>query len=101
MTAVKVRRDVQRAAHRGALFLDKKLGRGWRRKIRRRDLDLAASSYEGPGTCGCVLAQIYGDYDEGLAALGIDEGWKDMELGFDSITDSYDELTEAWKRELR
>lgn len=100
------RRDhYQAAAHRGAVFLDRKLGRGWRRKIRRRELDMSVGRYSGPGDCGCVLAQLYGGYARGLEAFGIslwgDED-KEERLGFASYGEGqWDALTEAWKEELR
>lgn len=92
-------------ARRGAAFLDKKLGRGWRRRIRRRDLDLSAGVYEGPGSCGCVLAQLsfVGDFKIEAELLGLDDLAIER-YGFDieeDTDDKYDELTEAWRVVLR
>ena len=88
-------------AKRGAAFLDAKLGRGWRRKVRRRDLNMESGLYAYKGDCGCILAQLYHTYDEGAAALGIDNDRAER-LGFlDLEAESYPELTEAWREVLR
>lgn len=93
-------KEALKRARRGAKLLDKKLGRGWRRKIRRRNLDMSRGSYE-IGECGCVLAQLYGSYDEGLEALDISWG-EDERLGFDRDDEvGYDDLDEAWLQTLR
>lgn len=84
----------------GARFLDTQ-ARGWRRRIRRRDLNMAEGSYEGPGTCGCIVAQLAedGDYNTGLSDLGVDD---DYALGFMADTDAeFMCLTNAWRRVLR
>lgn len=89
---------------RGARFLDKQMGRGWRRKIRRRDLNLGSPRYRGPGSCGGILAQLSagGDYESGLRELGIkNKPGADMRYGFDTEDEDYGDLTEAWLTELR
>lgn len=89
---------------RGARLLDKKLGPGWRRKIRRRDLNLAASTYEGRGSCGCILAQLApdGSYNTGLEILGISYFQReDRRYGFEREDEDYTELTAEWLKELR
>lgn len=99
--AVTATRTALNKARRGAAFLDGRLGRGWRRKIRRRDLDMASYSYERRGDCGCILAQIYGDYVGGVRTLGITP-YNQRRLGLesDNFVD-YDDLTEAWREVLR
>jgi hypothetical protein len=91
-------------ARRGAKFLDKKLGTGWRKKIKRRKLDMALGTIDRNG-CGCIVAQLFpgSGYVEGLDKLGINP-WaeRDEKLGFDtSASESYDELAEAWLQVLR
>ena len=94
-------RTARAKAKRGAAFLDAKLGRGWRRKIRRRDLAMQVGSYER-GECGCILAQLYGDYFDGARHLGIAWGDDVRSLGFESSGDTtYGDLTEAWLEVLR
>jgi hypothetical protein len=94
-------------ARRGAEFLDGKLGRGWRRKIRRRDLAMEEGLYGGRGTCGCILAQLGGDYSSMLEEVGLASDARIEALGFDELgvdgdhDDSYDQLTEAWLTVLR
>lgn len=65
-------------------------GESWVEKIDCQTLELSDSS-------ACVLGQVYGDYDDGLDALGL--GYEEAPLyGFDhdAIVD-YDELDEAWQ----
>ena len=107
-------------ARRGAAYLDRKLGRAWRRTIRRSRLDMASSTYRvvrpGPGLhfgrCGCIMAQLdahtperkgIGSYADGVEKLaGFDPtGSTAVRLGFFSTTAEYAELTEAWKTVLR
>ena len=90
-------------ARRGAAFLDAKLGRGWRRKIRRRDLNMAVGISREKGECGCILAQLYTYYDDGAIEMEIDADFEAQEdLGFVQSDDaSYDQLTEAWLEVLR
>lgn len=63
----------------------------WRDKVDADGLDMG-------DPCRCVLGQIYGDFYEGVALLGISFGQTDR-LGFDG--DDYPALAEAWRRELR
>ena len=89
-------------AKRGAAFLDAKLGRGWRRKIRRRDLDMRQGLYRWQGDCGCIIAQLYGSYTDGRLDLGVRGRERAASLGFDrSPRVGYAELTEAWLEVLR
>lgn len=99
-------------ARRGAAWLDAKLP-GWRRKIRRRKLDMEMG-YMEPGDCGCVLAQL--DFKRGKPLPG---GHSDpvgsysrlaeeldlrspVKLGFIAgFGYTYDDLTEAWREVLR
>lgn len=48
---------------RAAKFLDENTP-GWAYKVRLRDLDIASCS-------NCVLGQLFGEYDEGMALLGL------------------------------
>jgi len=89
----------RRRAHKGAMFLDETLGRGWRRKIRRRKLD-QSQALMNTG-CGCVLAQLYGSYGRGTQEVGI-QGAKQVQFGFLTYEPgAYPKLTEAWLEELR
>jgi len=85
-----------RKARRGAAFLDAKLGRGWRRKIRRRDLNLASP-------CNCIIGQLYNcDFEGGLRDLGIRSDRSVERFGFEETPlAQYDDLTEAWLEVLR
>lgn len=87
-------------ARRGAAFLDEVRGRGWRRRIRRRSLDMGVGGAGQP--CGCILQQLYGDYDDGAEALGF-SGWsaRAEALGFLDRSYDYEPLTEAWLTVLR
>lgn len=89
-------------ARRGAAWLDKMLGPGWRRKIKRRRLDMSIGRY---GECGCILAQLYDDYRKGAVEVGIADpyGRRADALGFFSLTSSipFEDLTEAWRQVLR
>jgi hypothetical protein len=102
-------------ARRGAAFLDEKLGRGWRRRIRRRRLDMACGSFDPdvPSECGCIIAQLspthhYADvYDLVGVEVFTDEAVQlGLTLGFDGVGVSYEDakwalLTEAWREVLR
>ena len=48
--------------------------------------------------CNCVAGQLYGTYDKGFIALGLDL-YLELEYGFDSSTDPYS-LTPYWRREI-
>lgn len=94
------KRQINAAVKRGAKLLDERLGRSWRRKIRRRDLDMDSGFYEGPGDCGCILAQLHESWDDGLLALGVP--YKDADrFGFGGETDGGTPLRNAWLQELR
>lgn len=96
-------RDIQRAARRGAAFLDEKEP-GWAALIDLTTLDLDYVD-------SCVLGQLYGHYDVGLIVLGLrvqsrlpDSGWERLwdqryTLGFCGVDES-DVLTAAWKAEI-
>jgi hypothetical protein len=88
------------AVRQGALFLDVER-EGWEREIDQDSLDMC---YEH----GCILGQLYGDYEYGLADLGIGDA---EDLGFylaGTLTWSSPEedarwarLTELWITEIR
>lgn len=110
-------------ARRGARYLDGKLGKGWRRRIRRRRLDMGAPVYLGETGCGCVLAQIDaalrtpkgklelvrcgldeggGWYSSGAGRVGLDPYSERAEaLGFLAREDEdYGPLNAAWRKVL-
>jgi hypothetical protein len=102
-------KNIERA-RRGAAWLDEKLGRGWRRKIRRKRLRME-TGYMHRGECGCILAQLdlarSGDGTGDFTRLAEDLGMTALvSHGFvahgaaDGLT-RYDELTEAWREVLR
>lgn len=94
-------RSARAAAKRGAKLLDKALP-GWHRKVKITQLDMSYPFYYGD--CGCVLAQAYGSYNNGLQELDIDTLTDaDSKLGFNASTDNYnfDELNTAWKEQIR
>ena len=75
---------------RGEAFLDEHVP-GWRDQVDPYTLDLANCHW-------CVLGQVFGDYDDGLALLGLTT--KDAQrLGFYRWgRQTFDRLTEAWRR---
>jgi hypothetical protein len=96
-------------ARRGAALLDKKLGRGWRRTIRRRQLNMQSGYMEEAADCGCIVTQLdfalegdgVGLYSRGCERLGWPET---VRYGFDQRThdeDAWDDLGEAWLVVLR
>lgn len=70
----------------GMTLLKIKYGENYVEHIDPKTLDLACGS-------DCVLGQLYGSYDEGLAALNIGNGG---DYGFDANGASYHELDAAW-----
>lgn len=92
--------DLQKARY-GARTLDQLLGRGWRRKIRRRKLNMSVPMRR-PDGCGCIIAQLVPgkSFQDGARELGIVAGavvWNRLdELGF-----AGDVSTETWLRVLR
>ncbi len=97
--------EAAKRAMRGAKFLDKKR-RGWWRKIRLSDLDMRSGRYTEKGDCGCVLAQLYGGYFIGVAALDLQDDMyiKQRDLGLDAdfaAGSTYEDLDEAWRDEIR
>lgn len=99
------------AAHRGAVVLDV-LRPGWPVWVNACELDLSRIS-------GCVLRQVFGSFERGLEALGLDgtDVTALAELGL-AISDEeaasrmeidgrrlgaylYEELTAAWRRMVR
>lgn len=89
-------------ARRGAAWLDKMLGPGWRRKIKRRRLDMSIGRFPCSYGCGCILAQLFGSYHDGAAEVGLADAYgnRAVSLGFYSPKD-YEALTEAWRQVLR
>jgi hypothetical protein len=104
-------------AHAGAAFLDKRLGRGWRRKIKRRRLDMENPDYllDNSASCGCILSQLdsydgtrRGVYGHMCDVLGLEPS-EERRLGFlaeeeddwDGCYMSYGDLDVAWRTVLR
>lgn len=83
---------------RGMALLEEKYGPEWASKVDLDILDLGSSS-------SCVLGQVYGDWSEGVEALGLNTDGGDLDdshFGFDSQGDeTYAELGRVWVRELR
>jgi hypothetical protein len=107
MSTTEIDATIQARAARGAAWLDKKLGRGWRRKIKRSKLEMSVGR-RGPNGCGCIITQLYGDYQGGEEPLGFDSGGRfAVSHGFllpegRRMNDGYyTALTEAWLQELR
>ena len=77
-------------AEKGAALLDERLP-GWRTQIDVDGLELRWCS-------ACVLGQLFGDYDRGVAALGLTKQ-EEREYGFWVPRESwYTRLTEAWRK---
>jgi len=55
---------------------------------------------EGIGPCGCVLAQLYGDFNKGYDALVGDIEFPDA-LGFADYPEKYPGLTRIWRQKIR
>lgn len=91
-------RKLKRATARGAKLLDRNLPT-WFKTTQISKLDMGRAT-RTPQGCGCVLAQQYGNYGEGLDQLDIDDP---HELGFDydQSPAEYPALTSAWKDEIR
>lgn len=76
----------------GAKMLDERLP-GWRDWIDPDSLQLIDG-------CHCVLGQLFGDYDRGVALLDLDDATA-KNLGFMKSGRAYwSTLTNAWKRIL-
>jgi hypothetical protein len=78
----------------GARLLDN-LVPGWANLVETASLDLGSSS-------NCVLGQLFGTYEDGLRALGLNE-YEDaasvgFNLGFAELT--YQPLLREWKRHI-
>lgn len=81
--------DLDAKVARGIALLDDRMP-GWRQRI---DLDLLDMS-----SCDfCILGQLFGDYDDGFVALGLDRG---CPYGFDDEDEDYLELARTWDRAL-
>jgi hypothetical protein len=74
----------------GAALLDQR-DPDWWRAIRPADLDIGSC-------CSCVLGQLFGDYDVGMAEVGITED-EDADLGFNIYRPTdIAALNAEWKR---
>lgn len=79
--------DFTAKVNAGIALLDREQP-GWREKIDLDTLDLASCSV-------CVLGQVFGDYDDGIDALGV----SGYDYGFNTMG-GMQELTAAWKEAL-
>ena len=82
---------------RGIALLDQKIP-GWRQHVDVDRLDMEMAERR-ENACGCILAQLYGEYIAGLEAIGLDDE-EDSPYGFDADAADYPALTAAWKRAL-
>lgn len=71
----------------GIKLLDNHVGSSWRDSINLDTLNLGSCSV-------CVLGQVFGDYQEGLDELDLEEGY---DYGFNTMSGDMTELTAAWK----
>ena len=86
--------DYAACAAAGAAFLDKRRP-GWAERI---DLDRLALADD----CDCILGQLDGTYNRGLAALDL-TFHEEFLLGFlsrRSAPESWDQLGDAWTAEI-
>lgn len=88
---VQTRPKAEEQVAAGVSYLDERLP-GWRKLVDPNALDLKSS-------CGCVLGQVFGDYDKGLAVLNLNDE-EACTLGFFTTMPgrSWERLTRLWKR---
>ena len=87
-------------AEAGAAVLDRERP-GWAERINLEGLNMSIGDPAEVhfDTCGCVLAQLYGTYDRGRAALGYPDSFQAVRLGFVSaFSAEYPALDEAWTK---
>lgn len=83
---------------------------GWMRSINLRKLDLSQPDLQEDG-CGCVLAQVYGKYQEGCNILfphsdgSVQHGFEfdyddDVIESGQKPSEVYARLTEEWRRQI-
>lgn len=77
---------------RGVELLDARLP-GWRERVNPDTLDLANG-------CRCIVGQVLGDYDEGVALLGLSQPAAERYGFWASGRQSFSALTDAWRRVL-
>lgn len=82
----------------GIALLEEKHGPDWVDLIDLPTLDLGSANR-------CVLGQAYGDYEYGLARLGLDQTDHDesdeaIAHGFETDCCGYEELQKAWEKVL-
>lgn len=102
------KRKIKARVRRGAKLMDK-LFPNWHRKTKITKLDMSTGVLVDG--CGCVIAQTYGNYIDGVKHM-LDEGgldrsetWIDFTVnhGFtcDKSTEEFPILDEAWQDEIR
>lgn len=85
--------SMERAVMEGKNFLDSRLGRGWRSRIRWSAINMSSSR--------CILGQLYGSFWEGRRALGL-KTEEAIALGFDAQDyEDYPRLAKIWRRTQR
>lgn len=92
-------------AERGAAYLDKRMP-GWWRNIKRMELDMSSGWYVKGEHCGCILAQLCGEYGAGAEHFGLKaDSPTTVRLGF-TVTAyptraPFRRLTAAWKKVIQ
>jgi len=81
---------------RGAAFLDKKEP-GWFERIDVDKLDMSEGDRQ-PDGCGCVGAQLYGEYDEALYVWGVPDD-NEVSFGF-NLADMSSSPRWTWLRKF-
>lgn len=87
----------QAEIQKGADLLDEKRGKGW-------EYEIDPNSFEMRSGTHCVLGQLYGDYRQGLDALGLTlQTAIDYGFNIDPLTDyfeeyGYDMINSEWTR---
>jgi hypothetical protein len=82
-------KQVKERVLRGLDLLQEKYGPGWEEMIIPADLEMADGSV-------CVLGQVYGDYEDGLEELGLQNGLRHGFVEDEREGVSYADLNAAW-----
>jgi hypothetical protein len=83
------------SVQRGMGLLDEKAPPGWRDKVSPPTLDMG-------DPCHCVLAQVFGDYSQGLRELGISnpDYYGFTFMGYPCYGPEFETLTQDWLEQL-
>jgi hypothetical protein len=79
---------------RGVELLDRVVGEEWVDRV-------VSETINSSRTDSTVLAQVFGDFDEGCKALGLHAFADPSDHGFDSLCGDWAELDQAWRAVLR